>query len=283
MLTRIQEKHFSLNQILKFEFTKRQKIVSVSIILGLIFVFITQNANIFYKRDLLILFFGLISYLLSVWCISESLNKTKLITLFILPTLFCIGISSFYFVLRPEYIRWVTRIPFAIICSSIMYLILLSQNVFNISSQRTIPLHRAATTSSLTFTLITAILIFTVISTFRLNFFFNGALIFIFSFALIIQVLWTIQMDKLNTQILLYSFVLSLLVSELAVALSFWPMIQLLWGLSLASILYTMIGVTVNFLHSRLSRSEAIEYSIVGGLLFFLSLLFTLLNWSPIG
>ncbi len=262
--------------------TKRQKIVFSSLILAVVFIFTTLSPHIFYKRYYLILVFGLIGYLFSFWSLWEgfdkksfSTNKTKLLTLFTLPTFFCIGIASFYFVLNPDYIRWLTRLPAAAVTGVFLYLILLSQNVFNVASQRTIPLYRAASTSSLLFTMFTAVLIFSVIYTLRLNFYSNGVFILLVSFILSLCVLWSVEMDKLSMPIIIYSFIISILVGEFAVAFSFWPITPLFWAISLATTLYILLGIVHHFLRDRLSRRLIGEYLWLGGAVFLVVVVLT--------
>ncbi len=263
---------------MNFNLTKRHKIVAASIILGTAFIFTTISSNIFYKRYFVILIFGLLSYFLSLWALWEGISKTKLITVLTLPTLFCLGMASFYFVLNPDYIRWLTRIPAAILTSALLYLILLSQNVFNVASQRTIPLYRAASTSSLIFTMLTAILLFSVVYTFRLQFYLNGFLIFALSFVLSISILWNVEMEKIKSQIVVYSLAVSLLVGEFALALSFWPILPLLWSVSISIYLYCLLGLLHHFLKDRLTGRLIWEYGTIGFLVLFV--LIALTSWT---
>lgn len=277
---------FRFNLLRNFTITKRNKIVVVSIILGIAFVFTTLSSNIFYKRYYLILIFGLLSYILSAWALWEgmnegkpsSLNKTKLVTVLTLPTFFCVGIASFYFVLNPDYLRWLTRIPAAILTSLLLYLILLSQNVFSVASQRTIPLYRAASTASLIFTMLTAILLFSVVYTFRLTFYMNSVLVALMSFILSISILWNVEMETIKNQIIVYSFVISLLVGQLALALSFWPILPMLWSVSLSIYLYSLLGLLHHYLKDRLTGRLIFEYGTIGFLVLFVLIAVT--SWT---
>ncbi len=261
-----------------FDLTKRRKIVAASVILGIAFMLTTLSSNIFYKRYYTILIFGLLSYIFSLWALWEGMNKQKLITVLTLPTLFCLGAASFYFVLNPNYIRWLTRAPAAIIVSALIYLILLSQNVFNVASLRTIPLYRAASTASLIFTMLTAILLFSVIYTLRLNFYTNSLVVFLISFILSISVLWSVEMQTIKNQTLVYCFVVSLLVGELALALSFWPVLPLLWSVSLSIYLYCLLGLLHHLLKDRFTGRLVWEYGIIGFLVLFVLNLVT--SWT---
>lgn len=269
---------FFFYSLKNFNPTKRHKIVTTSLILGVAFILTTISSNIFYKRYYVIVIFGLISYVLSLWALWEGINKTKMITVLTLPTLFCLGAASFYFVLNPDYIRWLTRAPAAIIFSVLFYLILLSQNVFNVASLRTIPLYRAASTTSLIFTMFTAILTFSVIYTLRLEFYLNSLFVAVLSFILSISILWNVEMGRIKDKIIIYCFAVSLLVGELALALSFWPILPLLWSVSLSIYLYCLLGLLHHYLKDRLTGRLIWEYGTIGFLVLFFLIIVT--SWT---
>lgn len=274
-----------LTKLKKFEVSKRQKIILTSLILGIGFALTTHSDNIINKRYYVIFLYGIFAYVasfLSLWegwnKESFSSNKTKMLLLFILPSFFCMAIASFYFVLQPQYIRWITRIPVAAVTAAVMYLLLLSQNVFNVASKRTIPLYRAASTSSLLFTLITAFLLFNVLYTFRQPFYFNGLYVALVSFILCLQMLWTLEMDKITPLIFAYSLVLGLLAGEFALALSFWPISPLMWSIALSSTLYVYLGILTHFLRERLNTRLVGEYVVIGLLVFISCIILT--SWT---
>lgn len=263
---------------LRLTLTKRQKIIFTSVFLGICFALVTQTDHIFYKRYYLILIYGFLAYILSLWSLWEGMSKVKALVLMVLPVLFCIALASFYFVLQAEYIRWLTRFPISIGCMAIFYLLLLSQNVFNVAAQRTIPLYRAASTANLMFTLITAFLIFSVIYTFRLPFYWNGVLIAVLSFPLILQTLWSIEMENINLSILIHSLFLTLVIGEFAIAFSFWPIIPIMWSLALSTFLYVFLGITTHFFRERLTSRLTLEYVGIGGVVLLISILTT--SWT---
>lgn len=239
---------------------KRQKIVISSVLLT-IGLLSTQLVNF----DLRFRFLGgltVLTYILSFWSLKEGINITKAFTLMILPTLFTLGVASFYFLLP---VRWLTRLPVAVLFGLTFYLLLLAQNVFNVASLRTIPLYRAASTASFLFTLLAAFFLYHVIFAFNLLFLWNGVVVFLVSFPLILQVLWSIQMeDKISGATAAQSFVLSLVLGELALSLSFWPSSATIWALSLSSAMYVLLGLTTQSLRSRLVRRVGWEYTAIG-------------------
>lgn len=245
---------------MNLNFNKRQKIV-ISAGLLTIGLLSTQLVNF----DLRFRFLGglaVMAYVLSLWSLKESINITKAFVLMILPTLFTLGVASFYFLLP---VRWLTRLPVAVLFGLTFYLLLLAQNVFNVASLRTIPLYRAASTASFLFTLLAAFFLYHVIFAFNLLFLWNGVVVFLVSFPLILQILWSIQMeDRISGATVAQSFVLSLILGELALSLSFWPSSATIWALSLSSAMYVLLGLTTQSLRGRLTRRAGWEYTVIG-------------------
>ena len=254
--------------------TKRQKIIITSVLLT-IGLLSTQLVD-FNLRFKFIAGLFVLSYALSVWSLWEGLNLTKAIVLMVLPTFFTIALASFYFLLP---VRWLTRLPVAVGFGLTFYLLLLAQNVFNVASLRTIPLYRAASTASFLFTILSSFFLFNVIYAFNLWFFWNGAMVFLVSFPLIVQVLWTINMeDRVSTAIMVQSFILSIILGELAMAFSFWPTPTTIWPLILSSSMYVLLGLTTQILRGRVNRRVVWEYLGIGAAVLIISFFAT--SWT---
>lgn len=271
--------------------SKRQKIISTSVLItfGLLSgLFYTQLLIDVSLRFKFILSLGVISYILSFWALTPGLNeqvssqkgganKTKAIVLLILPTFFTIAVASFYYVLP---IRWFTKIFVAAFFGLSFYLLLLAQNVFNVAAIRTIPLYRAASTAAFVLTVFSGLCIYSVIQALNLSFYWNGLFTFVISFPLILQILWSTKMEEgVSSLILAQSFILSLLLGELALALSFWPSTANIRSFAIASVLtsamYIFIGITTHHLRERLGRREVWEYLIFGSIVWFIAALLT--------
>lgn len=253
---------------------KRQKIVITTILLtmGLIS---TQLVD-FNLRFRFLAGLAVFTYILSCWSLWEGLNITKAFMLLILPTFFTVAVASFYFLLP---VRWLTRLPVAFVFSITFYLLLLAQNVFNVASLRTIPLYRAASTASFLFTLLSAFFIYNVVFAFNLLFLWNGVVVFLVSFPLILQMLWSIRMeDKISTDIVVQSFILSLVLGEVALGFSFWPMYPIIWPLTLSSAMYVLLGLTTGELRGRMNKRVALEYIGIWIVVLLVSLLTT--SWT---
>lgn len=254
--------------------TKRQKIIIASTLLT-IGLLSTQLVD-FNLRFKFIAGLSILAYILSLWALFEGLNKTKAIILMILPTFFVLAVSTAYFLLP---VRWLTRFPVILTFGLTFYLLLLAQNVFNVASIRTIPLYRAASTASFLFTLLSAFFVYNVIYAFKLLFIWNGLMVTLVSFLLILQVLWSLDMeDRLSLSKVIQSAILSLILGEFALAFSFWPINNIIWSLSLSSAMYVLLGLTTQELRGKASSRVVWEYLIIGVVVFGVAFLTT--SWT---
>jgi hypothetical protein len=245
---------------MNFGLNKRQKIIVATVVvtLGLLS---TQLVN-FDLRFRFLGFLAALAYVMSLWALWEGISKTKAIVIMILPTLFTLGLASSYFLLP---VRWLTRVPVAFIFGLSFYSLLLSQNVFNVAAIRTIPLYRASSTVAFLFTIITAFFIFNVIHAFNLLFIWNALVVMVVSFPLILQVLWSVEMEeRVSKNNLIRSLILTLMVGELALILSFWPITNIMWSIVLASALYVLLGLVTHDMRERLTPRITREYLIIG-------------------
>lgn len=250
---------------------KRQKIIATSAVLT-VGLLSTQLVD-FTLRFKFIAGLSVLAYLLSLWSLWEGINFTKAIVLLILPVFFTAAVASFYFLLP---VRWLTRLPVAVAFGFFVYLLLLAQNVFNVAAMRTIPLYRAASTAAFLFTLLSAFFIYNVVFAFNLLFIWNGVAVFLVSFPLILQVIWSITMEeRVGAAVLVQSLVLSFILGELALSFSFWPMPTTIWPLVLSSSMYVCLGLATNFLRDRGSRRVVIEYLGIGAVVLLVSFLTT--------
>lgn len=257
--------------------SKRQKIILSTVLIAIGYLIITHQNIVLFRKYHYIAIFIFLSYLLSLWSLLNGMNKTKAIMVFILPVYFVVVMVGFYFLF--EQIRWLTRIPAAIFFCLAFYWLMLTQNVFHVAHDRAIPLYRAALTANFVYTIFTMILMLSIIFSFNLPFYWNGALIFGASLPLLMQSLWVVKIGPLSTHVVVYSAVISLILSETAMALSFWPASPLVLSLYINSVTYALLGIVTDILKERSSRRVITEYVTAGGVLFvvilFLTSLFT--------
>jgi hypothetical protein len=239
----------------KLSFQKRHKIIIVSVILSL--GLISTQMVPFYLTNRFIAGLTLMAFILSIWALWEGLNSLKAIILMILPTFFTLAVASYYFLLP---VRWLTRIPVAAVFGLIFYTLLLSQNVFNVASIRTIPLYRVASTTIFVLTLITAYMLFNVVFSLNLFFIWNCLSVFLISFPLILQVIWSLDMEGLSSFIIVYSVAVALIMGELAIVLSFWPLAKPMASLIIATGLYVILGICTHILRERLTKIDVWQF-----------------------
>lgn len=252
---------------LNFGLDKRRKIILSSGILTL--GLLSTQLVPFYLIYGFVVGLTVLAYMLSVWALWEGLNKLKAVTLMVLPTVFTLAVASYYFLLP---VRWLTRLPVAAVFAVTFYTLLLSQNVFNVASIRTIPLYRAASTTVFILTLITAYLLFNVLFSFNMLFLWNAFWVFALSFPLTLQVIWSIEMDeKLSGLVIVYSAILSLVMAEIGLVLSFWPISHTMAALVLSTVLFVSLGITTHTLRDRLGRGVVWEYLGWGVLVFIIA------------
>ena len=256
---------------------KRQKIILTAVIVTLGFILITQPVNVLFKRYYLVVILGLIAYVLTLISLWKGMTRSKAILLFILPVLYCMAFPGFYFLFK--YVRWLTRLPAALFFGLSFYWLILSQNILNVASDRAIPLYRAASTANFIFTIFTFILLVSIIFSLNLPFYWNGLFVGVVSFPLSLQSLWAIKMEKLSSQLVVYAFIMSLILGESAIALSFWSQAPLVNALYVNSINYIFLGILSEYLRDRLKKRVILEYAQIGGglmlVIFFLTNFFS--------
>lgn len=239
--------------------SKRQQFVMVTLSLTLCMM-ATQLISGGLQLEVL---FGLMlaAYVLSAIVLRQELSGWEYVTLLTLPTLYTGAVFLFYFLL-PE--RWLTRLPIAFLYAIGMYAILLTENIFNVAASRTIQLLRAAQSVGFLLTLVTAFFLIDTILSLRLPFYGNTALLFLVSFPLSLQSLWSMELaPKVSARIWWAAFVISLLLAESGLVLSFWPIRINIAALFLTTIFYTLVGMLQQFLVERLFTKTIREFVIV--------------------
>ena len=107
---------------------------------------------------------------------------------------------------------------------------------------------------------------------------YNGLIIFILSLLLSLQLIWTVEMEKLTVQIIVYSVVISLITAEVGLVLSFWPIYKPLASLMVGGCLFITSGISLDHLRGRLTRGTILEFTGWGVLIFLIATLAT--SWT---
>ncbi|TSC53999.1 MAG: Uncharacterized protein LiPW31_265 [Microgenomates group bacterium LiPW_31] len=244
----------------KIKISKRQKFVITAILLsaGLLII---QLAQISWRYQAIVILTA-ITYFLAAWSLAEGLNGIEWFTVLILPSLFTAGIGLFYFLIPTA---WGTRLPVIGLYGVGIYALLLTENIFSVAAIRTIQLLRAAQAVGFLLTIVTAFFLYDTILSFRLDPWFNFLLVGVVSLPLLLQGLWCVNLEeKIGRKIWFYSLALSLVLGEIALAFSFWPVTVAIGSLGLTTGLYTVLGLTQHKLSERLFKRTINEYFGVG-------------------
>ncbi len=255
-------KKFSLIWI--FPMSKRKRFIVTSILLSLGFIGIGALDNEF--RFLAIGALTAFAIMLFTWSLKEGLGRNMTLLTLILPTLFTAGVGIFWFLLPSNVFA---RIPVVIFYGLGIYVLCLTSNIFTVSAIRTIALLRAARGVGFVLTLITSFLIYDAILSLRYPFYITASAMFVFTFPLFMEGLWTISLEtEFSKNIFNMALIFSLIVAETGIALFFWPVTVIVGSLFLTGTVYVLLGLGQAKLEGRLFSQTVREYLFVGILVF---------------
>lgn len=255
----------------KLALSKRQQFVIVTFLLvsGLM---LTQLIPGDFRYGMTIIL-SIATFLLTAFALREDLNGIEWITLLTLPTLFTAAVALFYFLL-PQ--RWLTRIPVVGVYAIGIYALLLTENIYNVAADRTIALLRAAHSVGFLFTLVTYFMLVQTVLAFKFPFYINTILIFIISFVLSFQSIWSSELDrKASERVKKISLTVAVIMSELACIYSFWPMQATIVVLFLTTGFYGLVGMGQQYVVEKLYKKTVMEFFSLGSIIFIISLLAT--------
>ncbi len=241
--------------------TKRRKFFLVAIVL-MIGLFIIQNLPV-ERRFLSLAMLAMTAYVLSAWSLFRDLRGIEWFSCLLLPSVFPVAVGLFYFLLpQAAFVKWVVLFLFSVS----MYAILLTANIFSVASIRTIQLLRAARAVGFLFTILTATFLYHLILSFKLQFWWNALMVFVVSWLLFLQSLWSLELDErgLSLRVLKYSLAGALAMMEGAVVVSFLPVEVALGSLFLSMSLYVILGIMQHFFEEKLFKRTINEYLFFG-------------------
>lgn len=251
---------------------KKKRFAISSIVLSVILLSLKFIDNQVFKF-VDIAFLGLMTLISFWWSLREGI-KTKLSFLVtILPLYYSIGIALFWFLL-PSTI-WVT-IVIVILYGVSIYLLFLTENVFSVSSLKTIALYRAAKGVGFLFTLIAFFFTLNALISLKIPFYYLGFLVFVIILPLYIQGFWssTLQ-DKMDKNLGAISLASALIQAQVSVILFFWPVGVIVGSLFLTIVFYILLGLGQSKLEDRLFSQTVGEYLTVGAVVFVVMLFST--------
>jgi len=257
--------------------SKRQQFVFISMALT-VGLTLTQLVGVEYRYSFVAVL-TLCTYMLSAFALREDLNGIEWVTLLTLPTLFTMAVSLFYFLLP---VRWLTRVPIAILYAIGIYALLLTENIFNVAVNRTIALLRAGHSVGFLMTLVTYFLLLQTIFAFRLSAYGNMLLVFCVSVPLVLQTLWSVELEPFLTKRVFHlTFIIVLVLMQLSWVFSFWPVKSTLFALLLTTTFYSLGGMAQQYLVEKLYKKSVIEFFLVTTLVFIIILFAT--HWRGNG
>lgn len=237
-------------------------ISSVILLFGFVSIQFVDEAFKFQTIAILVILTGLFS----CWSFFEGIGFNMTLSSIILPMLYTLGVGIFWFLL-PSSIY--TQIPIIIFYAVGVYVLFSTMNIYTVSSSKTIALLRAARGVGFVLTLVTAFLLFDAILSIRQNLIISSVLVYLSSFFLFLQGFWSIELEKkLDPKIMAMVLVSSLVVTELAIAISFWPVTVVVGSLFLTSGVYLLLGLGQTKLEDRLFAGAIREYLTVGLIVF---------------
>ncbi len=260
------------NLISKNLINKRQRFIFSVLFLSL-GLFISEH--FLGKSGLYIVF--LLSVLTTVFLyfsLKQDLKDNFSPQIFILPFFYSLSVGLFY-LLVPA--RLLTRIGMTTLYAIGLYSLYLSQNIFTVSSIRTIALLSGARTVSLVLTLLSYFFLSNVVFSFHINVFITLSLIFIYTFAFVLQAIWIHTLEKNPFAQVFWVVSLTVCLSEIALFLWFGPSSPTVSALFLTSIFYVLVGLSQAWFEKRLFRSVILEYFWITVISFIFLVVFT--NW----
>jgi hypothetical protein len=252
---------------------KRQRLVA-SVILLSTGLFI---AEYFLGRSGMILVFvlALLTDLFLFLSVREDLKDNFSPQVFILPFLYSLAIGLFYLLIPA---RLLTRVGITTFYALGLYSLYLSENIFIVSSMRTIALLSSARTVTFTITLLSYFFLSNVVFSLHLNVFLTLFLIFCFTFPMVLQSIWIYTLEKSIKSNMNWALFLSVCIFELSILLWFWPSTPTLIALFLTGVFYTIVGLSQVWLEKRLFKGVIWEYVLVSFIVF--AVLFFYTSWS---
>lgn len=258
----------------KFTLTKREKFAIITLLLtvGLVATqIVSPEARL---KMVFVSFF--VTYILAAWGLSDNFGGIEWFTLLILPSFYTAAVSLFYFLLP---VRWITRLPVALFYAIGMYALLLTENIFNVAVERSIPLVRVAYAIGLLLSVITVFLILNTIYALRLAPYLNFILILFLLLPITYQQLWVMTLEsRISKTLLIYAGSIALAIAEIGLVLSFWPVRGTIAALFLAILFYVSVGMSQQHLIERLFGSTVRLFLLA--LVFAILILFATTRWG---
>lgn len=263
--------------------TKRQRFVTGVVILSTLLFLADHFLD---KSGFIVIFFlSILTNVFLYWALHKDMKDNFAPQIFILPFLYTLGFGLFS-PLIPA--RILADLSLSVVYAIGLYSLFLSQNIFTVSSIRTIALLSGARTVSFVITILTFLFITTVIFSLNFNIFIALSFFFIISLLLTMQSIWTYTLEKEIKKNIVYVLFLAICQLEVAAILWFWPNRSwllssfdpppVLISLFLTGFFYICIGLSHLWFEKRLFRQTLWEYVWIGVAVFVFLVAFT--SWT---
>ena len=256
---------------------KRQQFVlaTISLSAGLL---LTQLVSLDLRYPLVFVL-AIAAYGLSAFVLRDDLHSIEWLTLLALPTLFTAAVAMFYFLLP---VRWLTRLPVAVLYGVGMYALLLTENIYSVAAERTIALLRAAHSVGFLLTLLTYFLLTQTVLAFRFYPVINAILIGLVSFVLVLQSLWAMELtSRVSRRVRDISIAVTLFLINVVWIFSFFPTTGTIKALLFTTLFYSSVGIAQQYLVEKLYKKTLIDFTLVVVIVFCIALIAT--NWRGNG
>src|SRR3989338_5783234 len=205
-----------------------------------------------------ILLLSITSYFLTSWSFKQYLYGIKLVNLFVLPVFLVASVAIF--LVQSDISFWL-QLLVVLAFAVVNYVIELSENIFNVSEVRNIPLLRAAHTVGYLATLGVAYLGFFLIYFSKINMPLTLIFLGAFSFLIYLQAFWQIELkEDLSTEVFLSSVASTLMTTQLGFIICLWPLTPIGAAMSLTTSVYTFLGLIQYRIKNNLSKRAGFEY-----------------------
>jgi hypothetical protein len=251
-------------------FSKREKLVIGTIFLTLCLLAseVFSGVNHIFVGFMLSLLTTLVIYLI----LRKDISGPSHYPLLILPFFYTLSVSAFYLLIPP---RLISIIILTVFYAFGLYSLFLTQNIFAVSSVKTINLLRSARIVSFVITVLVHFLVVNIIFSLRLPVYFTPILIGITVGLLNMQSLWVYLMEKNQIkELMTYSAIIGILLMQLSFVLAIWPIDASIYAIFLTGIFYTYSGLSHAWFEKRLFKGVLWEYIWVGFLSIFILLAF---------
>lgn len=216
-----------------------------------------------------------LAYFFVYFSIIEGLHKAEWIVLFIMPVFFTVFVYCFYFLFP---VRWLTRVPLILTYGFSFYALLLTTNIFNVGVEKNIQLYRAAFSVNFLFQTLVIFLIMQVLQSFQLPFYLNVLATFALIFPIAIQLLWSVKPQiELKREVIFYASLITLLLAELALFVSFLPLRSTIISLLITASYYSIGGLMYHYMDEKLFKQTIREYSFV--MIFVVGIVLLTIQW----